>query len=111
MAMRVITLALRVESGCRGEDVTSSEGFKRSGFRLRSDFKFIAHAPHGLYVSRMRRVRLDLLAQPPHMNRYRTVVAVEFKAPHLIEQLGAREDLPGMACQEPQQIKFFGGQG
>src|SRR5947207_3408582 len=109
--MRVITLPLRVESGCRCEGGTSSVGFKRSGFRLCSDFKFIAHAPYGLDVSRVRRVRLDLLAQPAHVNRYRAVVAVEFKAPYLIEQLGAREHLPGMARQEPQQIEFFGGQG
>ena len=42
------------------------------------------------------------------MHRDGAFVAVKFVAPHLVEQLGAAENLPGMARQKPQQVEFFG---
>src|SRR5581483_10212302 len=73
-----------------------------------SDLEFVANAPHCLHESRIGRIGFDFLAQPPDVDSHGAVVAVKLHTPHLIQQLAARKDLPGMARQEPQQVEFFG---
>ncbi len=70
--------------------------------------ELVADAPDRLDVARVERIRLDLLAQTTHMHRDRAGVATIGVAPHLVEQLRAREDRPRVAGQEEQQIELFG---
>src|SRR3954451_19597021 len=59
--------------------------------------ELVSHAPDRQDVGRVGGVRLDLLAQPPHMYRHGGFVGDVFGAPDTVEQLVAREDLARMA--------------
>src|SRR5436190_24027028 len=61
-----------------------------------SAFKAVTYAPHGDEIARLRRVGLDLLAQPAQVDRDGGGVAVEFLAPDAVKELGAGEDLVRM---------------
>src|SRR5579859_6534425 len=77
----------------------------RSARSLR--LKLVANAPHRLHVGRPRRVRLDLAAQPAHVNRHRVGVAEVLVVPDLVEQLLAGEGPAHRAGEEMQQVELF----
>src|SRR5437773_129804 len=59
----------------------------------------VPHAPHGHDPARARRVVLDLLPQPSHVDGHSGLVA-ESPAPHVLQQFGPAERPPGVAHQE-----------
>src|SRR5260221_8258337 len=83
-------------SGCSTANRISGASLRWRVWLLTSAFKFVANAPDRLNVGWLGGVRFDLLAQPPHMDCYGAVIAVEFEAPYLIEKLGACEHLAWM---------------
>ena len=48
----------------------------------------------------------QMLAKSPDMHIHRSLVALAVRAPHGLNQLAARHDLPGIGQQVKQQIKF-----
>ena len=72
-------------------------------------FPPVADAPDRHQVSWVRRIVLDLLAQPPDVDRDRRGVAVA-AAPHPLEQLLATERPAGVAHEVDQQLELPGGE-
>ena len=65
-----------------------------------------------MYIFRITRTRLDLLAQPPHMNIYGADIAARRRpvAPDKAQQLLAAVNLAAVGNQELKQIKLLGRQ-
>ena len=65
-----------------------------------------------MYIFRITWTRLDLLAQPPHMNVYGADIAARRRpvAPDKAQQLLAAVNLARIAHQELQKVKFLRGQ-
>ena len=65
-----------------------------------------------MYIFRITRTRLDLLAQPPHMNVYGANIAARRRpvAPDKAQQLLAAVNLARIAHQKLQKVKFLRGQ-
>ena len=75
--------------------------------RRRSWREPVADAPDGLQGPRLRRVVLDLLAQPPDMDGDRAGVERGRVAPDASHELVAREDPARMAGEEPEQVELL----
>ena len=55
-------------------------------------------------------IAFDLFTQAAHVHGDGAGIDVIGHAPHALQQLIAREDLPGMTRQQPEQIELFSGQ-
>ena len=75
-----------------------------------SPLKPVPDSAHRDDARRLRRVRLDLLAQPTHVHVHSAAVAVEVIAPHARQQQIAREHRALMAHQLSQQAELLGAQ-
>jgi hypothetical protein len=91
----------------RGDDAQQIDG--PAGARI-SALEFVADAPDGEDVARLRGVALDLLAQAADVDGHGRGVAVEFVAPDVVEELRAGEDLMGMPREKPEQVELLGGE-
>src|SRR6188768_2096765 len=66
----------------------------------------VAGASHGEDQLRPHRVGLELRAQPVDVRRHGVLVTVVRVAPHRVEQLRAREHVPGMAREVQQEVEL-----
>src|SRR3954468_23228526 len=76
----------------------------------RSRLQLVADAPDRLDVARSDGVRLDLFTEAADMDGDGALVAVPLEVPDVVQELLAREDLPGALGQEVEQVELFGGQ-
>src|SRR5690242_12678297 len=68
--------------------------------------ELVPNAPDSHDMFRFRRVALDLLAQPPNMDRDRTLVGDVLGSPDSVEQLVTREHLTRVTRQKIKEVEF-----
>src|SRR5262245_49575201 len=66
----------------------------------------VPHAPHGLQMCGVRRICLYLGPQPANVHRDGVRIAVEVVSPHRLEELFAREHVPGISGEMKQQVEL-----